>query len=262
MIKAVFFDIDGTLVSFNTHQIPDSTKQALTRMRERGVKVFIASGRPPVQMKFLKDLVDFEFDGYVVMNGQYCYDAGGVYHAQSIPNASLRLLLPYLEETGLSCSFVELDYVYINRVTQAVIDLYDMLGGTARMEPTGDPARSLTHTTYQLSAFLPQEQEAALLEHLPGCKAARWNPYFTDIIPADGGKPVGLQKTLERFGIRREESMAFGDGGNDIDMLRYAGVGVAMGNATSEDVKQAADYVTSTVDEDGVRRALEYYGVI
>ena len=58
MIKAVFFDIDGTLVSFHTHRIPDSAKQALCRMRERGVKVFIASGRPPVQMKFLKDLVD------------------------------------------------------------------------------------------------------------------------------------------------------------------------------------------------------------
>lgn len=261
MIKAVFFDIDGTLISFHTHRIPEATKQALNRMRERGVKVFIASGRPPVQMKFLKDLVDFEFDGYVVMNGQYCYDAQGVYHREAIPTRSLQALLPYLEETGLSCSFVELDYVYINRITQPVVDLYEMLGGTARMEPTDDPARSLTHTTYQLSAFLPREQEAALLEHLPGCKAARWNPYFTDLIPANGGKPVGLQKTLERYGIRQEESMAFGDGGNDIDMLRYAGIGVAMGNAT-DDVKQAADYVTSDVDAEGVARALEHFGVI
>lgn len=261
MIKAVFFDIDGTLVSFKTHRIPDSTKQALARMRERGVKVFIASGRPPVQMHFLKDLVDFEFDGYVVMNGQYCYDAQGVYHKEHIPTDSLRMLLPYLEQTDISCSFVELDYVYINRITKPVTDLYEMLGGTAQMEPTGDPTRSLTHTTYQLSVFLPKEEEEGFLSHLPGCKAARWNPYFTDIVPADGGKPVGLQKTLERWGIRQEESMAFGDGGNDIDMLRYAGVGVAMGNA-SDDVKQAADYVTADVDDDGVRRALEHYGVI
>lgn len=126
MIKAVFFDIDGTLISFHTHRIPEATKQALNRMRERGVKVFIASGRPPVQMKFLKDLVDFEFDGYVVMNGQYCYDAQGVYHREAIPTRSLQVLLPYLEETGLSCSFVELDYVYINRITQPVVDLYEI----------------------------------------------------------------------------------------------------------------------------------------
>ena len=105
------------------------------------------------------------------------------------------------------------------------------------------------------------EQEAEFLAHLPGCKAVRWNPCFADIIPADGGKPVGVGKMLERFGLKREESMAFGDGGNDIDMLRYAGVGVAMGNA-GDDVKAAADYVTAGVDEDGVERALRHFGVI
>ena len=78
---------------------------------------------------------------------------------------------------------------------------------------------------------------------------------------AAGGKPVGVGKMLERFGLKREESMAFGDGGNDIDMLRYAGVGVAMDNA-GDDVKAAADYVTAGVDEDGVERALRHFGVI
>ena len=85
MIQAVFFDIDGTLISFNTHKIPDSTQRALRRLRERGVRVFIASGRPPVQMGFLKQLTDFAFDGYVVLNGQYCYDAGGTFYQLPIP---------------------------------------------------------------------------------------------------------------------------------------------------------------------------------
>ena len=62
-IQAVFFDVDGTLISFNTHKIPDSTRRALHEMRRRGVKVFIASGRPPVQMGFLRQLADFGFDG-------------------------------------------------------------------------------------------------------------------------------------------------------------------------------------------------------
>ena len=261
MIQAVFFDIDGTLISFNTHKIPASTQRALYRLREKGVRVFIASGRPPVQMGFLKQLTDFEFDGYVVLNGQYCYDAGGTFYQLPIPRASLEQLLPWLRQSDLSCSFVELDYSYINRISQQVVDLYTMLGGTAKQEPVDNPARALTHTTYQLSAFLPREGEAEFLRHLPGCKAARWNPYFADIIPAQGGKPVGVQKMLERFGIDRADSMAFGDGGNDSDMLRYAGIGVAMGNATP-DVKQIADYVTATVDEDGVERALEHFGVI
>ena len=261
MVKAVFFDIDGTLISFTTHTIPESTQRALHALRQKGVRVFIASGRPPLQMQFLQELTDFAFDGYVVMNGQYCYDAKGPFYQLPIPTDALRQLLPWLEKSGVSCSFVELDYVYLNRISQQVLDLYAMLGGTVASEPVDDPARALTHTTYQLSAYLPAEQEAEFLSHLPGCKAARWNPCFADIIPADGGKPVGVGKMLERFGLKREESMAFGDGGNDIDMLRYAGIGVAMGNAGDE-VKAAADYVTASVDEDGVERALRHFGVI
>ncbi len=260
-IQAVFFDVDGTLISFNTHKIPDSTRRALHEMRRRGVKVFIASGRPPVQMGFLRQLADFEFDGYIAMNGQYCYDAKGPFYQLAIPTDSIRQLLPWLEQTGLSCSFVELEYEYINRITPQVLDLYRMLGDTIAHEPVDDPARALTHTTYQISAYLPAEQEAEFLAHLPGCKAARWNPHFADIIPAAGGKPVGVQQMLDRFGIDRAASMAFGDGGNDSDMLQYAAVGVAMDNA-GDDVKAAADYVTAGVDEDGVERALRHFGVI
>ncbi len=261
MIKAVFFDIDGTLVSFNTHKIPDSTQQALHEMRRRGVKVFIASGRPPLQMRFVRQLTDFEFDGYVVLNGQYCYDDKGPFYQLPIPADSIRQLLPWLEQSSLSCSFVELDYIYLNRLSQQVLDLYAMLGGTAAIEPVDNPARALTHTTYQLSAFLPKEQEEEFLRHLPGCKAARWNPHFADIIPENGGKPVGVQRMLDRFGIDRQETMAFGDGGNDMDMLRYVGIGVAMGNGTAE-VQASADYVTDTVDGDGVAKALRHFGVI
>lgn len=99
------------------------------------------------------------------------------------------------------------------------------------------------------------------MAQLPGCEATRWNPLFTDIVPRGGSKQVGMEKLLAHFGIRREECMAFGDGGNDIPMLRYAGIGVAMGNAR-EEVKAAADYVTSSVDEDGIAMALRHFGLL
>ena len=66
---------------------------------------------------------------------------------------------------------------------------------------------------------------------------------------------------IEPFGFQLSETMAFGDGGNDISMLRHAAIGVAMGNA-KEDVKEAADYVTTSVDEDGIKKALQHFGVI
>lgn len=90
---------------------------------------------------------------------------------------------------------------------------------------------------------------------MPRCEATRWNPLFSDVVPKGSSKQVGLDKVLDYFGIPLEESMAFGDGGNDILMLKHAGIGVAMGNA-EDDVKQAADYVTDSVDEDGVEKGL------
>ena len=89
----------------------------------------------------------------------------------------------------------------------------------------------------------------------------RWEDDFCDILPEGGGKPNGLAHTLAHLGLTREQSIAFGDGGNDVAMLRAAGAGVAMGNACDEALA-AADYVTASVDDDGIRRALEHFGVI
>ena len=70
-----------------------------------------------------------------------------------------------------------------------------------------------------------------------------------------------LVQYLDENGLKREEIMAFGDGENDIDMLKFAGIGVAMGNA-SDEVKAAADYVTDSVDADGIAKALKHFGLI
>ncbi|MGN0983364.1 MAG: HAD hydrolase family protein, partial [Gemmiger sp.] len=108
---------------------------------------------------------------------------------------------------------------------------------------------------------VPPEEEAEFLRHLPGAKAVRWCPYFADIVPADGGKPVGVRAVCEHYGIALADTMAFGDGGNDADMLRCAGVGVALGNG-DEAAKRAADYITDDVDADGVYNALRHFGVL
>ena len=96
---------------------------------------------------------------------------------------------------------------------------------------------------------------------MPHCEATRWNPLFTDVIPTGSSKQVGMDKILEYFNIPLEATMAFGDGGNDISMLQHAGISIAMGNA-SEQVKQAAQYVTAPIDEDGIAKALKHFGII
>ena len=92
-------------------------------------------------------------------------------------------------------------------------------------------------------------------------RSGRWHPAFTDITSGEADKGKGLQVMAEYLGLDISETMAFGDGGNDISIIREAGIGVAMGNA-NEEVKAMADYVTSSVDEDGVKNALVHFGII
>lgn len=263
-VKAIFFDIDGTLISLKTHTPPASALRSLGRMREKGIRMFVASGRPPVWLDVLcRQLGGFPFDGYILLNGQYCTDAvGRPFYVRPLPAGAFPVLLPWLEShPDVVCSFVELDRTYENRHTEAVAAAARQAGLYGPRAPVGNPARALTHPIYQLNPYIPPEQDAEFIAHAPGCKIVRWNDVFADVIPADGGKPEGMKRMLERFGLTPAECMAFGDGGNDIDMLRLAGIGIAMGNAAPP-VKAAADYVTDDVDASGIEKALRHFGLL
>ena len=114
---------------------------------------------------------------------------------------------------------------------------------------------ALEHNSMQI------EQEHLLLDRAPHLKTTRWHPNFLDVIPPTGGKDLGMDAILDHFGIPLENCMAFGDGENDLSMLIHAGIGVAMGTASSA-VKAQANYAAPSVDEDGIVRALSHFGLL
>ena len=120
---------------------------------------------------------------------------------------------------------------------------------------------ALGREIYQAITFLDRDNEHLLLDRAPHLKTTRWHPHFLDVIPPTGGKDKGMDAILEHFGIPVEESMAFGDGENDLSMLVHAGIGVAMGTA-SDEVKRQADWATASVDEDGIVKALQHFQVL
>lgn len=258
MIKAVFFDVDGTLVSFNTHVVPQSTIESLDALRRKGIKVFVATGR---QLQSINNLGELEFDGYVTLNGGFCV-AGKeeVIYTHSIPNEDIEALVRYQETVeSFPCAFVREDGIYLNYKNDAVDKLFAMINFP---EPPLRPLQDvLGKTVFQLIAFFSPGQEERIMSVLPHCESTRWNPLFTDVVPAGSSKAIGIDKIIEHYGISLNETMAFGDGGNDVAMLRHAHIGVAMGNADDE-VKKKADYVTNSVDENGIFNALKYFNVI
>jgi len=114
---------------------------------------------------------------------------------------------------------------------------------------------------YQAMAFVPKHQKELLDAVLDECAITSWHESGIDLIPLGGGKSKGIQQFLDANHMKVEETMAFGDGDNDVDMLEFVGIGVAMGNGTKK-AKAAADYVTDTVDNNGVEKALRHFGVI
>ena len=97
--------------------------------------------------------------------------------------------------------------------------------------------------------------DSAVGELLPHCRLPRWHPYFTDIVSFDNSKARGMEAICHHYGIRQEETIAFGDGANDIEMLDWANIGIAMGNA-DEKVKKHADLITTDVDNEGIENAV------
>ena len=258
MIKAVFFDIDGTLVSFKTHEVPQSTIEALDLLRKKGIKVFIATGR---HYTSINNLGDLKFDGYVTLNGGYCFAGEDkVIYKHSIPDRDIEALIRYMEtEESFPCAFVQEKEIFMNYKDETVEEIFNMLNFP---EPPIRPMDEIRgKTAYQLVSFFTAEQEKKIMTILSNCESTRWNPLFTDVVPAGSSKRVGIDKMLEYFRIPLNECMAFGDGGNDVVMLQHAGIGVAMGNA-EDDVKQYADYITDSVDEDGIFKALKHLNII
>lgn len=263
MIKAVFFDIDGTLVPFGAKGIPSNTREAIEALRRKGIKVFISTGR---HICWVDNLGDTEFDGYVTVNGGMCLlaDKRTCIYKHAIDRDDIVRLVDYANRhRDLPFSVVpETGGIFFNVVNDTVRDILALLHvDDVTVEPI---ERALDHDVVQLMAFFSPDvmQRTRLFDDtLLSCTPTSWSPSFSDVIPTGSNKAVGIDRMLSHFGIDLSQTMAFGDGGNDISMLRHVAVGVAMGNA-SDDVKRIADYVTADVDRDGISVALRHFGII
>ncbi len=261
MIKALFFDIDGTLVSFSTLQIPQSTIDAIAAARKNGVKVFISTGRPPQIMNNIGALQERGLiDGYITMNGSYCYVGDEVIYKHPIAADNVQALVKECKAHNYPCIFVGEKEISVCQPDDMLRKIfYDFL--RVKEFPIVTFEEGTSYDSYQLTPFFSLETEKEIRKLMPDCEFGRWHPTFVDITAKGNTKQKGMEHILEYFGMDVSETMAFGDGGNDIPMLRFAEIGVAMGNS-SEEVQQHANYVTTSVDEDGIANALKHFHVI
>lgn len=251
MLKAAYFDADGTLVSFRTHRMPDDAREGLRLLGEAGVKRILCTGR---NAEAAAPLIDSGcFDGYVFLNGQLAELDGRVIYSAPVAPDDLAVAVE-----GARCGAFTLEFVgardnFLNRVDDFVRCANDAGGMSPIRVRSAEEA--LCMDVYQFHLYGPPGSEDALVCRARNLTSARWNANFADVYPADGGKVRGMDAINAALGISPEETSAFGDGENDIEMLRRSGIGVAMRNADAA-VRRAADFVTASVDEQGILLAV------
>ena len=255
-IKVIFFDVDGTLISHTTHEVPESTRVALEKLKEKGFKRVVATGRHMLELDMLP-VKDIQFDGYVTLNGQLCLDGeGNVIYENPIEGSDKDALVRLFNEKNIPVALVEKDRMYINYVNQYVESAQQAV--STPVPPVGEYTGE---KIYLAIVYLSKEDEHIMSTKLPGCTATRWNDYGLDVIASTGGKAKGIKQYLKSVGLTEKEMIAFGDGENDMEMLNMANIGIAMGNAVME-LKDAANYVTGSVDKNGIARALSFYDIL
>jgi Cof subfamily protein (haloacid dehalogenase superfamily) len=260
-IKAAFFDVDGTLTCISNKKIPNSTFQALERLHKKGIKIFICSGRHLLDIKHLNLP---PFDGYIAINGACCVVDDKVIYKNTIPSDDIERLIEWQHGPNkFPCVLETEDGVYLNFINENVEIIQQHIDIRTPKMCTFDEWSAMARSGIEqmLCFFGPEHDEKIIKEVLPGCTTQRWCDFFSDVIAAGSDKAKGIDIIANHFGFKIEETMAFGDGGNDISMLSHAGIGVAMGDA-DENVKAAADYITESVENDGILKALCKFGIL
>lgn len=195
-------------------------------------------------------------------NGALCFIGSKIVNRVPIDKCSLERILDDVRENNYCCIVVGQSGVRLLNPKPIFDEVFVKGLSVTNIDKSLSAEEMICNEDiFQLSPFFSSEHEKALMSQISGCVSGRWHPSFTDITSIAADKGNGLLAMAEALGINLQQTIAFGDGGNDIPILSAAGIGIAMGNACDE-VKQAADYVTSSVDDDGIMKALQYFGVI
>lgn len=255
-IRIVFFDIDGTLLPFGEKKVPQSTIDSINKLRAKGIKVIVATGKSIKQM--LDTVVgSIRFDGYITLNGQICYDENmHMFFGTPIKDEEMEILAEIFRGKRIPFSLISEFSRYINYVDGEVVK-YNKETNSKVPEINKYHGEKI----YQVTAYTSARNVDILKNILDFCDVTYWAEGAIDIYAKGGGKMNAIKSWIDKLGFTKEETMAFGDGANDAEMLKYCQIGVAMRNGV-EITKASADFITDDVTNDGVYKALRRYEII
>lgn len=254
--KIAFFDVDGTITNHKDGTISTKTKNAIYALKEKGIKVVAATGRP---LSMCQEIKDLGIETFITANGGYAKHDTEVIHKMTMDRQTVQDVFNFAKAENHGLSFYT-EQFYMNGVKNPQI--LNALKETLFLQeyPTIDEL-IYRQEVYLMCLYASDEMVKKYSSNFPHLTFLRWHPYVLNVLQEEVSKSVAIRKVLEHFDIDKSEAIAFGDGENDIDMLEFVGLGVGMGNG-NERVQSAADFVTKKSSEEGIEFALKEVGLL
>lgn len=264
----VFFDIDGTIWDYKGH-IPKSTTKGIQLLRENGHLAFLCTGRTKSTIR-AKELLDIGFNGVIAGCGTYIEYNGNILSNWILPWSHIEKLIPAMKQKGIGAFLEGYEKLYIDWDYYTNSDYAesfrkelgeDCLGIEQADKDSLINKISIEYMNLDINEVISTFGDAyhVIIHDFTNPDGTPLN--VAEIIPMGYSKASGIRWICNYLGISHNNTYAFGDSANDIDMLQYVKCGIAMGNA-SEITKQAANYVTTDMYEDGIWNGLKYCGLI
>ena len=256
MIKAAFFDLDETIYSFKSKCVPKSTLLAFEKLKEKGILTFICTGRSKAEISQV-NLDGLVLTGTMSSCGQIVYDQqDNLIYENPFSDDLRQKVVALFEEKKIATYLLTYDDLYLNFCDDNVIQIQKDVGIDV------PPVKQYhNEKVYMASSYFHNEEEMKIVEQLREfAYVTFWHKRAIDILPLGASKSSGIDNVIAKYGIKLEETIAFGDGGNDLEMIKHCAIGVAMGNG-SQDVKDNADYVTTDIDDDGIYNACKHFNL-
>ncbi|MGI5989148.1 MAG: HAD family hydrolase [Lachnospiraceae bacterium] len=279
----IFLDIDGTLTDMRG-VIPDSALQALKGAQDKGNRLIISSGRSMCEIyPYMRE--SGLFSGYIAGAGAYVELDGKVLRDRPMPSGLCVRVMEWLQENDADfiCECNDFMYEYRNSINNLIDGAVARLGEGKRQKIEANYARIVrqfctrhfsheeavrfaqVHKVNKILYYHSKSTVEEMKQGMPGCRVLpssflKGESGVGEISEEGITKADGVKLIREALGLPESQTMAFGDGSNDVEMMSAVGFSVAMGNA-NEDVKEMADYVTTDYDKDGIRNAFRRFGL-
>lgn len=256
-IKVIFFDIDDTLRNSKTGFIPSTIPTVFQQLRDRGILTGIATGRGIFGV--VPEIKALKPDFFVTLNGAYIEDKkGSVLYSHKIARDKVEEYIAWTKEVGIDYGLVGSHEAKLSRRTEMISQAIDPIYPDLEVDPDFYQKEDI----YQMWTFEDQGDDLTLPESLASTlRMVRWHEHSSDVVSISGSKATGVAKVVDQLGLKPENVMVFGDGLNDSELFDYSGISVAMG-ISHDNIKEKADYITKTLEENGIFDALEGFGMV